>query len=194
VSHVPQDQRRREIIEAAVSVISEHGTHGATTRKIAAAAGAPLGALHYSFRNKEELFHAVMDHCRELTVQRFRTNLEPGDGVENAVHTLIRQFRDWTAAEPEFQVAQYELLFWASRTPSARSFAPEIYRDWRTLISGILTESLADGDDPEKIDQLTTQVMAVTDGMMLQIIAMGDSGLGDNAVDAFTASAMAGMD
>jgi AcrR family transcriptional regulator len=193
VSHVPQDQRRRQIIEAAVRVISEHGTRGATTRKIATAAGAPLGALHYSFRNKEEIFHAVMDYCRHLTIERFRAQVQPGVGVANAVDTLIRQFRDWTAAEPEFQIAQYELLFWASRTPSAQSFAPEIYGDWRALISAILTESLAESDDPAKIDRLTTQVMAVVDGMMLQIIALGDAGPTDEDVADFAASAVAGV-
>jgi AcrR family transcriptional regulator len=193
MSRVPHDERRRQLIEAAVRVISREGTARATTRRIAAEAGAPLASLHYSFRNKEELFHAVIEHCQVVTVEQFRRHAPSDGGLRAAVHALIEQFRDWTAAEPEFQVAQFELMFWARRTPSARAFTSQIYRDYHALISGILAASDGDEHDDEDISRLATHIMAVTDGMMLQIIALEDAGPTAADVDVITATAMASI-
>ena len=42
MARVSAEQRRRELVDAAVRVIAEHGVPGATTRRIADAAGAPM--------------------------------------------------------------------------------------------------------------------------------------------------------
>lgn len=193
MNRVPHDERRRQLIEAAVRVISREGTARATTRRIAAEANAPLASLHYSFRNKEELFHAVIEHCQLLTVEQFREHAPPEGGLTVAVHALIEQFRDWTEAEPEFQIAQFELMFWARRTPSARDFTSQIYREYRDLISGILEPSAGGEYSEVEIGRLATHIMAVTDGMMLQIIALGTEGPSPADVDVITATAMASL-
>ncbi|MFX1686795.1 TetR family transcriptional regulator [Paraburkholderia sp. A2RI-6] len=41
--------RRQDFVDAAVDVIATHGVAGATTRRIAQAAGCPLASLHYVF-------------------------------------------------------------------------------------------------------------------------------------------------
>jgi AcrR family transcriptional regulator len=193
MNRIPHDERRRQLIEAAVRVISREGTARATTRRIATEAGAPLASLHYSFRNKEELFHAVIEHCQEVTVERFRKHSPASGDLQASVHALIEQFLDWTRAEPEFQIAQFELMFWALRTPSARSFSSQIYADYRALISGLLSAAIDNDDDPNTIDRLTTHIMAVVDGMMLQIIALGDAGPTPEDNNTITATAMASI-
>jgi AcrR family transcriptional regulator len=193
MNRVPHDERRRQLIEAAVRVISREGTARATTRRIAAEADAPLASLHYSFRDKDELFHAVIEHCQMLTVERFREHTSPGGGLRDAVHALIEQFFDWTQAEPEFQVAQFELMFWARRTPSAREFPSQIYRDYHVLISEMLSTAAGDDHDPHDISRLATHITAVVDGMMLQIIALGEAGPSSEDVEVITATAMASI-
>ena len=49
MNRIPQDERRRQLIEAAVRVISREGTARATTRRIATEAGAPLASLHFLY-------------------------------------------------------------------------------------------------------------------------------------------------
>jgi AcrR family transcriptional regulator len=170
---VPSPERRLQLIEAAARVISREGTVGATTRLIALEAGAPLATVHYNFSGKEELYHAVLDYCRGRAADRLRAHPVAHGGLRPAVRALLTELRDWTLAEPEFQVAQYELFFWALRTPSARSFAPQIYRDYHSLIAGILRDAISRDDDVDSVDRLAWNVMAVTDGMILQIIALG---------------------
>lgn len=53
---------RQTLIDAALAVVSEVGIAKTTTRRIAEAAGLPLGSLHYWFASKEELLDAVAAH------------------------------------------------------------------------------------------------------------------------------------
>jgi AcrR family transcriptional regulator len=190
---VPSPERRLQLIEAAARVISREGTAAATTRLIALEAGAPLATVHYNFRGKEELYYAVLDYCRGLAATRLRAHSVPHGGLRSAVRSLFDQLREWTLAEPEFQIAQYELFFWALRTPSARRFAPQIYAEYHSLIAGILRDAVSEGDDLESVDQLAWNVMAVTDGMMLQIIALGHDHTAVPDADHLAAAALAGI-
>jgi AcrR family transcriptional regulator len=76
--HVPAAERREQLIAAAIAVIAEVGVEGATTRRIAAAADAPLATLHYCFQSKERLLLDVFD--RILVSRRADTALIDGRG------------------------------------------------------------------------------------------------------------------
>jgi len=55
------EQRREQLLDAAVAVIAEHGLERATTRAITDRAGLALGAFHYVFDSKDELLEAVAE-------------------------------------------------------------------------------------------------------------------------------------
>ena len=120
MARVPAEERREQLVEAAVKVIGREGPNRATTRRIAEEAGAPLASLHYTFENKDDLFVAVLKHTQSLALENFRGRVEPGAGVERAAQALIELHLELAVADPDFLIAQYELLFWAVRTPSAR--------------------------------------------------------------------------
>lgn len=62
MARIPAAERRADLVAAAVRVIAAHGVDGATTRRIAEAANAPLATLHYCFATKEALFAAVFEY------------------------------------------------------------------------------------------------------------------------------------
>jgi AcrR family transcriptional regulator len=190
--HVPTEDRRRQLIDAAVRVISREGPARATTRRIVAEADASLATLHYSFRNKQELFEAVIDHCRELTVERFREQHRPGEGLASAVYSLLEEFADWARDGVDFHIAQYELFFWALRTDSARAFAPALYKGYLAVFEELLAGSLTEGEDQECLPQLARDVMAVADGMVLQMLALGDEGPSKDDVRRYAELALSG--
>jgi len=55
------DERRQEIIRAAMDVFSRSGFSGSTTRKIAERAGISEAMIYSHFQNKEELYAAIID-------------------------------------------------------------------------------------------------------------------------------------
>ncbi|MCK4236877.1 MAG: TetR/AcrR family transcriptional regulator [Candidatus Krumholzibacteria bacterium] len=55
------DERRQEIIRAAMDVFARNGFGGSTTRKIAERAGISEATIYSHFKNKEELYSAIID-------------------------------------------------------------------------------------------------------------------------------------
>lgn len=55
------DQRRLEIIRSAMDVFARNGFSGSTTRKISENAGISEAMIYSHFRNKEDLYSAIID-------------------------------------------------------------------------------------------------------------------------------------
>lgn len=55
-----RDESQRQLVDATISAIYEHGFHDATVIRIAEQAGLSTGNIHYHFGSKEELFAAAM--------------------------------------------------------------------------------------------------------------------------------------
>ena len=61
------EQRRKEIIRAAMEVFAKHGFNGSTTREIAENAGISEAMIYNHFRNKEDLYAAIIDEKLQET-------------------------------------------------------------------------------------------------------------------------------
>ena len=55
------DERRSQILRAAIKIFSESGFNGATTKEIARASGVSEAMVFRHFANKRELYHAILD-------------------------------------------------------------------------------------------------------------------------------------
>ena len=65
-------ETREKLLESAMAEFSENGYMKASLRKICADAGVTTGALYFFFKNKNDLFKAIVDEplkelCRLLT-------------------------------------------------------------------------------------------------------------------------------
>jgi TetR/AcrR family transcriptional regulator, fatty acid metabolism regulator protein len=60
-----KDARRKKLLESAVRMFGRHGYHAATVPMIVAEAGSSVGSFYLHFRNKEEIFAAVLEDLGE---------------------------------------------------------------------------------------------------------------------------------
>ncbi len=60
-SRMTGEERRAQILQTAIKLFSENGFRGTTTKKIAKKAGISEAMVFRHFRNKEELYHAILD-------------------------------------------------------------------------------------------------------------------------------------
>src|SRR3954468_20585470 len=125
MARVPTEVRRRQLVDAAMTVIAREGVDGATTRKIADEAQAPLATLHYCFQAKEKLLWAVFERLAEVV----RTDLAQANPVDVAatalVSRLLRETVQWAIENPAPNRAQIEIWLWARRNDP--EFASRIY-------------------------------------------------------------------
>lgn len=163
--------RRQDFVEAAVKVIAEHGAAGATTRRIAAEAGAPLASLHYVFHTKDDLFLAVFDSLIEQTMG------PPTD----AVRTLplgelaawqLRVGMQWLLRHPAYARAQAELFYWAMN--NNRQLAIEPYKV--SLRNGLdfLTEATGGRFERSLLERIVRLNLSLVDGLLTSWFAFDD--------------------
>jgi DNA-binding transcriptional regulator YbjK len=112
------ESRRREILVAALRVITAGGPDAITYRRVAAEAGVPLGSLTYYFESREDLVREAFRHYIVAT-GAFLAELEneipaatPADLVRLLVEMARREFID-----PAMVRAEYEMILYAARDP-----------------------------------------------------------------------------
>lgn len=94
-------KRRRQILEAAISVFAAHGVKGATVRLVGRQAGVNSALIYYYFADKEELFReagrsVLLDFLKGVAASRpaFRCG-------EERVRFLVESVFDYYAGRPE---------------------------------------------------------------------------------------------
>jgi AcrR family transcriptional regulator len=80
---------QREIVAAAMRLISRQGFHRTSMSQIAAEAGLTKGALYWHYRSKEDLGRAVLDHVRSEFADRVITQVRAAEGPLERLDVLI---------------------------------------------------------------------------------------------------------
>lgn len=113
--------RRHRIIDAALDVIAAQGVAGTSHRKVAAAAGVPLGSMTYHFNGMDDLLHEAFSRFADRAVARFKVRMtqsrNPAEALNAVVDGLVE---DIPGDGLEEQVVTYELYTLAARNPAFR--------------------------------------------------------------------------
>ncbi|MFE1547431.1 TetR/AcrR family transcriptional regulator [Streptomyces sp. NPDC058718] len=157
------EERRAEILRAALEVIAERGYRGATLGSVAERVGlTQQGLLHY-FPTKETLLIAVLE-------ERDRWDTSGGRDRENWRLDLLESLVEYNAMRPGI-VQTFSALLGESVTDEhpAREFFTERYGQVRSSMADVLRlefgERLPSGLTPERAAPLLT---AVLDGLQYQ--------------------------
>jgi betaine-aldehyde dehydrogenase len=168
-SEVPKlgmgDIRRRQLVEAAIAVIGEHGFHEATVQQIARRAGLSAGLVAHYFDDKEGLLEATLralaDELGQELVQAFSRAPDPMARVRAVIEVCLspRQFeptlaRVWLAfwhrslhserlgrIQRVYQRRIYDNLLHALRPLVPATVAPRLAETAASLIDGVWLRS-----------------------------------------------------
>ncbi|SEC76005.1 TetR/AcrR family transcriptional regulator [Rhodococcus koreensis] len=174
MARIPAAERRAELVAAAVRMIAAHGVDGATTRRIAQDANAPLATLHYCFATKEVLFAAVFEHVTAQYREVLACNDVQGD-VETTARALLRGVMEWYLANPDFGAAIVELISWAQRQEGkqAEMVYDEAFATMRPILEAAATDA-GQSVDPKTIAELAYIVSTLSDGFALNWLVFTD--------------------
>jgi len=85
---------RRRLVDAAIELFAHEGLHGATSARIARAAGVATGTFYLHFRDKQDLFTAIVQGALAELRERLRRAIEgagpdPRDQVRARTEELV---------------------------------------------------------------------------------------------------------
>jgi len=171
MARIPSDVRRKQFISAAVIVIARDGVDGATTRRIAEEAKAPLATLHYCFQTKENLLWAVFEQLADTVRAAIDERVPEGHALVEIVPELVDACIRAAMERPDENRAQIEIWLWAERNDA--EFANRMYGRyidaWQDLLR-TANGSLPDGE----LETVTRVIMGLVDGLCMQFITHGD--------------------
>jgi AcrR family transcriptional regulator len=119
------EERREQVIEAAVKEFAEHGFHATSTSAIAKRAGISQPYIYALFPNKRELFLAVhqhvVDRIRRAFLDAARGGADPEERLRNMGHAYVELLaeRDEILAQMQAHAAAGDP---ALREPIRREF------------------------------------------------------------------------
>ena len=146
----PNVDRRKAILQAAVSVFAEKGYHGCRISDVAQEAGVAYGLVYHYFRNKEELLHSVFTDVWA----RFSTRLVDLVGSDLPFRDKVRSIVGYaTDAYREDPRSMRVMILEVVRTPAFRDSAKHnAFLDGVELTRKLIDQGREAGEVREGID------------------------------------------
>ncbi|MFT8898021.1 MAG: TetR family transcriptional regulator [Acetobacter sp.] len=118
--------RKQRIINAALDVIVEHGVQGTTHRRVATAAGVPLGSMTYHFDGMDDLLRMAFEQVAHSSSSEFVARLAQAQDREEAIEAIVDIIAGNIWSTPRTLLLSYELYAFAARKPELAA----IMREW----------------------------------------------------------------
>jgi AcrR family transcriptional regulator len=187
MARVTAAERRQQLIDAAFRVMARDGVAAATTRAIAAEAGAPLASFHYCFRSKEELLRELTPALIDRMVEGAVAEIEPGDDIRDTLRKSLRGIWSVTEGTSNEQQVLYELTQYVLRNPGLEGLATWQYqRYFESAREYLQAISEATGTEWTVPLPVASRLLACfVDGMALGWIVDRNSAEARAALDAF---------
>jgi AcrR family transcriptional regulator len=154
------EERREEILEAALVEFAALGLYGGSTEAIARAVGISQPYVFRLFGTKKELFTATIERCMRGTLEMMQSAAAGLKG-EEALHAIGEAYAERLATDPTYLHSQMQ-AYAACDDPAIRTVVRNGYRelvDYVERVSGL---------PPERVSHFFAK------GMLLNVIASMD--------------------
>lgn len=171
---MPVEDRRAQLVEAAIAVMTREGVRKATTRAIVAEAGASLSVFHYCFDSKqallEEVVRTIVGRTSDLAREAL-ASVEPGD---DPLRASVMAYWDHVTAHPAEHLLTYEVTQHCLRDPDLTDVARIQYDHYAEVIADHLRQMLGEQADDAQVRVTARYLAVVVDGLTLDWLVRRD--------------------
>ena len=156
-----KEERREEILDAALEVFAQRGLHGASTEEIAKKAGISQPYVFRLFGTKKELYIALVARCFRQTLELMQRAAE-GKRGEDALHAIGEAYGELLETDRVYLRAQMH-AYAACEDPEIAAVCRNGYGDLVTYV--------------ERVSGAPAPVIAefFAGGMLLNVLASMDA-------------------
>jgi AcrR family transcriptional regulator len=175
--------RRKQLQDAALEYLLEHGVAKLSLRPLAAKLGTSPRMLIFHFKSKEGLLRDVLAelHARLLNSFATVTSAEPTSHGQ----APLKRFWNWAIRKKNFRYLRllYELQIIAVQNPG------EYGRYWKKMSMDWQKTTLLASSESLQTEAMATLCIAVFDGLFLELMSTGDRARLTRALDQFSSMA-----
>jgi AcrR family transcriptional regulator len=183
---LPIEERRQQLVDAAIRVMTRDGVNKATTRSISSEAEVSLSVFHYCFESKQELFEAVIQTIVRHTVTPAKASIEPGADLPTTIRGALGAYWTHVQANPEEHLLTYEVTQYCLRHPDFVEVARAQYEQYTRAYVEVFEQmhELLGVDSAWPLPVLANYLASVIDGLTLNWLAQRDGAHADEVLDA----------
>jgi AcrR family transcriptional regulator len=163
---VDHDERREEILRAAIRVIDSVGLDNTTTRAIAQESGYSNGVLSHYFQDKDDILRSILVQTHREFMDRVDASMRNKDAFGRLWAMLMQNLPLDTERRVETLM---EITFWprALSNPALREFQREAAGELLDQLRGLVTDVRAAGglDSALTDADIAELLIAVIDGV-----------------------------
>lgn len=163
--------KKNLILEGAAKLFSEKGFRETPMTEISKATGAAEGTIFYHFKNKEELFVAILEDFKRNIIEEFKNyegQTEFKTGLEMLEGVISFYFRLAATMEDRFLLLhRHDLYELAEGNPVCRAHLEEIFTYFLDLIEQAVSRGQKDGSVREAhARKMAWIIFSMVDGLV----------------------------
>ena len=189
---MPAEERRAQLVQAALALAEQEGFGSVTIRRVADKAGVSLGVVHYCFENKEELMGtsienvvASLGEATQAVYSEAAEGIEHSQGVEGLREMIANGIQSMWAlieATPNVQLLTYEITTYALRLrPEDHDVSRNLAGRQYVVSDAVAAEFLLNSAEmtgtqwAEPVEYLARLSLSMLDGVVLRWLIDRDS-------------------
>jgi transcriptional repressor BetI len=172
-----EEIRRRQLIEATIDCLHQHGFSNTTLQTIGRQAGVSPGLVAHYFRDKEGLLEATLRSLATSLGRQVATAMRRADTPKARVQAIIET--NLSPDQFDRRIAIVWLAFWGQVSHSPRLW--RVQRIYERRLFSNLRHGLKQMLPPAEAERLAEALAALIDGLWLRATLSGEEQNGERA-------------
>lgn len=160
------EERRTQILEAAMQVFAERGFHQARMDDIAERSGLSKGALYLYYTSKDAIIAALMRSLFTLELRGTRALLDAPDPVAERLIAITRMFTSELERMSFALPVLLEFYAVAARQRAVRQFLSEMFAEYQDILRALVQQGIERGElRPADPGDVAVTLIALYEGL-----------------------------
>ena len=164
------EERRNQILEAAMAVFARQGFEQARMDDIAQEVGLSKGALYLYFKSKDAIISAILQFFFSRAMKKLQGFLESEEPP--SVREQLLRLNQYFIGEMKWMVSMLPISFQfyavAARQKAVRQFLKRYFKDYREVLTALIQRGIDRGEfRPMQAEDVAIAISALLEGLAL---------------------------
>ena len=162
------DERKSQIIEAAMNVFTRLGLNKARMDDIADESGLSKGALYWYFKSKDEIIAAILGSFIDRELEDLKAFIEKEGSAVVRLNHLVEMVQQDMKRMQRWMPLMYEFYALALRNARTRTVFTEYFRNYTYVLTAIIQQGINRGEiRPVSARDFAVAMVATLEGTFL---------------------------